>query len=104
MKILLADDHPLILNALPAVLNSLADKVEILLAKDFPSAFEMMEQNLDVDLLLMDLTMPGMDGFDAVENDSLDKVVALLCHLDDERIRADVEYCFCKTLLLCKRG
>ncbi|MBF0380024.1 MAG: response regulator transcription factor [Magnetococcales bacterium] len=66
MKILLADDHPLILNAMPTVLKRLADDVEIINSVDFPSTFQMLQQNPDADLVLLDLSMPGMESFAAV--------------------------------------
>lgn len=66
MKILIADDHPLIRAALPVILNQLGDPVRILESADFPSTFRVVEKNPDLVLLLLDLDMPGMDRFEAI--------------------------------------
>lgn len=62
MRILLADDHPLFREGVKPVLEKLDPDADILEAVDFPSAFEVMRQNGAVDLVLMDLSMPGMAG------------------------------------------
>ena len=66
MKILLADDHPLFREGVKPVLENLDATAEILEAVDFPSVFETMRRAEDIDLVLMDLNMPGMDGIDGV--------------------------------------
>jgi DNA-binding NarL/FixJ family response regulator len=66
MRILLADDHPLFREGVKPVLEKLDPDVEILEAADFPSAFESMHLAGEVDLVLMDLSMPGMAGVEGV--------------------------------------
>lgn len=66
MRILLADDHPLFREGVKPVLEKLDPDVEILEAIDFPSAFETMHQAGEVDLVLMDLFMPGMSGVEGI--------------------------------------
>jgi len=66
MKILLADDHPLFREGVKPVLEKLDPDAEVIEAVDFPSAFEAMRCNGEVDLVLMDLYMPGMPGIDGV--------------------------------------
>lgn len=66
MKILLADDHPLFREGVKPVLEKLEPEVEILEAVDYPSAFEAMHRASEVDLVLMDLFMPGMAGVEGV--------------------------------------
>jgi DNA-binding NarL/FixJ family response regulator len=62
MKILLADDHALIRAGLRSELVTLAPMVDFLEAWDAASLRQMFEQNRDLDLALVDLTMPGMQG------------------------------------------
>jgi len=62
MKILLADDHALIRSGLRSELSTLASMVDFVEAWDAASLREMFEQNRDLDLALVDLTMPGMQG------------------------------------------
>lgn len=62
MKILLADDHALIRSGLRSELATLADGVEFVDAWDADSLRRMLDAHRDLDLALVDLTMPGMDG------------------------------------------
>lgn len=66
MKILLADDHPLFRAGVKPVLEKLDRHVTIQEAVDYPSAFETMHQAGEVDLVLMDLYMPGMSGIEGI--------------------------------------
>ncbi len=66
MKILLADDHPMVRDGMKSVLRKLDDHVAILDAQDYPGAFELASQHPDLDLVLLDLYMPGMPGVDGV--------------------------------------
>lgn len=66
MKILLADDHPLFREGVRHVLAQLDSQVEILDAHDYPSLFALAARHPGLDLALVDLNMPGMDGHEAV--------------------------------------
>jgi DNA-binding NarL/FixJ family response regulator len=66
MKILLADDHPLFSEGVRHVLTQLAARVEILEASDYPGALALAAQHPDMDLALLDLSMPGMGPLDGV--------------------------------------
>lgn len=62
MKILLADDHALIRSGLRGELAALAAAIEFVEAWDADSLRRMFAQHRDLDLALVDLTMPGMEG------------------------------------------
>jgi len=62
MKILLADDHPLVREGVRQVLAQLEPPVEILDAHDYPSLFTRAARHPDLDLALVDLNMPGFAG------------------------------------------
>lgn len=62
MKILLADDHALIRSGLRNELAVLATAIDFVEAWDVASLRQMFEQHRDLDLALVDLTMPGMQG------------------------------------------
>jgi len=62
MKILLADDHALIRSGLRGELMQLDAAVEFVEAWDADSLRKMFERHQDIDLALVDLTMPGMNG------------------------------------------
>ncbi|MCB1420471.1 MAG: response regulator transcription factor [Notoacmeibacter sp.] len=62
LKFLVADDHPLFRNALKQALQGLAGETEILEAGDFDSAKQTVLSHEDLDLVLLDLSMPGTSG------------------------------------------
>lgn len=66
MNILIADDHNLVREGLKPFLEELADSVDILEASSFPDAWDKANSRNDISLILLDLRMPGMNGFDGV--------------------------------------
>ena len=63
VKILVVDDHPLIVEALHHVLKGLAADVEVLDARGAAEGRAQLETHPDIDLLLLDLGLPDVDGF-----------------------------------------
>jgi DNA-binding NarL/FixJ family response regulator len=61
--LLIADDHPLFRGALREAVNGLFAQVEIGEAGTFEGVTEFLERGGDVDLVLLDLRMPGTRGF-----------------------------------------
>ena len=61
-KFLIADDHPLFRGALKQALAGTGNAATILEAGDFESAKSLVAANDDLDLVLLDLTMPGAAG------------------------------------------
>lgn len=66
LKILIVDDHPLIRQALPGVLRQLDEAGVVLEASDWPRAAKLVEQHPDLNLILLDLHMPGVSGLEAL--------------------------------------
>jgi DNA-binding NarL/FixJ family response regulator len=62
MKVLLVDDHVLIRDALRGVIHELVPEAMILDAPECRQARRLIEQNLDIQLVLLDLTLPDGDG------------------------------------------
>ena len=62
-RILIADDHPLMLGALRQAVSGAIEGVEIHEAHDFESLAATLEAHPDMDLVLLDLSMPGVRGF-----------------------------------------
>ncbi len=62
MHFIIADDHPLFRGALRQVLSDQSEKVEIIEAGDFDTVKKLVGGREDIDLLLLDLTMPGGTG------------------------------------------
>ncbi|MEO7403248.1 MAG: response regulator transcription factor [Burkholderiales bacterium] len=63
MKILVVDDHPLILEALRSTLTELDRKVTLFDARTVADARLLVAAHEDAELLLLDLGLPGADGF-----------------------------------------
>jgi len=63
MKILIVDDHALFREGLCYVLKSLEAQVSILEASNYDSALQCVSENPDIDLILLDLHLPGKNGF-----------------------------------------
>ncbi len=63
VRILIADDHPLVLGALRQTVSGAIAGVEIHEAHDFDSLAATLEAHPDMDLVLLDLSMPGVRGF-----------------------------------------
>jgi DNA-binding NarL/FixJ family response regulator len=62
MKVLIVDDHGLIRDALARVLVDLAPGTTVREAADPRLALETIEHEPDLDLVLLDLALPGMHG------------------------------------------
>jgi DNA-binding NarL/FixJ family response regulator len=64
MKILIVDDHALFREGLAELLKGLDPEVQTLQAADANAAMEQTKLNVDIDLVLLDLHMPGPSGLD----------------------------------------
>ncbi len=62
-RLLIADDHPLFRGALREAVTGLFSQVDIAEAGTFEEVTDLAERGGDVDLILLDLSMPGVRGF-----------------------------------------
>ena len=67
-KILIADDHPLFREAIQNVIRDGFPGSEILETADLDSALAITLENDDLDLVLLDLNLPGMHGLNGLIN------------------------------------
>lgn len=67
MKLIIADDHDLVRDALATLVERDDSRATVLQASDFSSAFELADSHDDLDLVLLDVYMPGMDNLAGVE-------------------------------------
>lgn len=66
MKLLIIDDHPVVRDGLAALLRQLGPEVTVLLAEGASQGLSIADAHPDLDVVLLDLAMPGSDGFAAL--------------------------------------
>jgi two-component system nitrate/nitrite response regulator NarL len=66
MKLLIVDDHAMVRAGLAALLRQPRYDVQVLQARNASEGIDMIRANSDIDVVLLDVSMPGMNGFEAV--------------------------------------
>ena len=90
IRVLIADDHSLFAQALEAILGT-DDRFEIVaLAKNGGQAVELAD-SLDPDVVLMDISMPVLDGFAATKQLRKKRPDLPVLMLTGSNSRADVD-------------
>ena len=89
LKFLIVDDHPLFRDALRGTIGQTFSDATILEASSVDEGIAAAEANDDIDLVLFDLSMPGMQGFSGlltIRTRFPKLPVVVISALDDERI------------------
>jgi DNA-binding NarL/FixJ family response regulator len=93
-RILICDDHTLFVEGIKAMLRNESSLEIVGEARDGRQAVELVKE-LKPDLLLMDVSMPDMNGFDATQRvhelDSNIKVLILTMHDEEELVARCLE-------------
>lgn len=63
MKALVIDDHPVFITALETILKGIRNEIRVQTATSAESALSDIECHPDYQFILLDLSMPGLDGF-----------------------------------------
>jgi len=66
MKLLIVDDHPVLRDGLAALLAQAGPDTAVLQARDAREGLALVESHPDLDLIILDLAMPGMKGLQAL--------------------------------------
>ena len=67
MNILVADDHQLFIDGMHHILNKLDSSVSITESNSAEQAISILESGLEFDLILIDHSMPGIDGMSILQ-------------------------------------
>lgn len=68
VRILLADDHDLILDGLKNLIERLQPQFEVVTAHNLREAIEIAKQDRSISVILLDLNMPGMRGLEGLRD------------------------------------
>src|SRR5690349_11384944 len=85
-RVLVVDDHPIFRDGLAALVTSMPDMDLADVAEDGPQAIRAVSDS-DVDVVLMDLNLPGMSGVEATERiagESNAPAVLVITMVDDD--------------------
>lgn len=88
-KILIADDHPLFREAIINVIENSFEGCQTLETEDLDSALEIAQKEEELDLILLDLNMPGMNGLNGLitlRNDLPTVPVVIVSAEEDKQI------------------
>jgi len=88
-QVVIADDHPLFRTALKQAVSECIKPVEILEAESFPELLKLTESRPALEIVFLDLHMPGNDGFTGLtqlQNHFPDLVVIMVSSDDKPEI------------------
>ena len=87
INVALVDDHALLRNGLANVINNFGDYKVVFEADNGKHFIEQLKKNEKPDIVLMDITMPEMDGFETmkwIKNNVPNIKVLVLSMMDDD--------------------
>ncbi|MBL4661628.1 MAG: response regulator transcription factor [Alcanivoracaceae bacterium] len=67
MKIIIADDHDLVRDAISTLIKRDDHNADIMVASNFDQAYEILSNNPDTNLVLLDVYMPGMCNLESIK-------------------------------------
>ena len=92
-KILIADDHPLLLEGIRQVLEEDGRFEVVAEARNGADALSQLER-LDVEVALLDVRMPGMDGFECLDRIRVahPRVKIVLCSMQSDPVQIQAAF------------
>jgi DNA-binding NarL/FixJ family response regulator len=91
LKLLVVDDHALFREGICHVLLRLQDPINILEASNCKQALLIVSETPDVDLVLLDLNLPDMTGFEALDTLTKNYPALPIVILSASNLRSDIE-------------
>lgn len=96
MKVLIADDHWMVRESLKQVIRRLHKALDVYEAANVDEALALLRRHADIDLMLVDLVMPGLDEFEGLQKLRSEfpeiPVVIVSVHEDVEHVLRAVEH------------
>ena len=92
-QFLIADDHPLFREALKGALKSAFSELEVFESDNFDATLDLLKHHDELDLLLLDLHMPGNDdlyGLIRIREDYPDLPIAVVSGSEDIQVVSKV--------------
>ncbi|MGI2039781.1 response regulator transcription factor [Shewanella frigidimarina] len=86
IKVAIADDHPLFRAALTQAVQKSVNNAQVLEAENFQELIAIVEQHPDIELIFIDLHMPGNDGFTGLTllQNHFPDIVVIMVSSDDQ--------------------
>jgi two-component system, NarL family, nitrate/nitrite response regulator NarL len=66
MKVLIVDDHPVVRDGVATLLRQMGTDTTVLEAGGAAQALALVAEHADLDVVILDIVMPGLDGFGAI--------------------------------------
>lgn len=66
MKLMIVDDHSIVRDGLAALLEQVSRDTEVFQARDAEEGMQLLDSHNNFDVVILDLMMPGKDGFEAI--------------------------------------
>jgi two-component system nitrate/nitrite response regulator NarL len=66
MKLMIVDDHSIVRDGLAALLEQVSSDTEVFQARDADEGMQLLDSHNNFDVVILDLMMPGKDGFEAI--------------------------------------
>jgi two-component system nitrate/nitrite response regulator NarL len=66
VRVLIVDDHPVVRDGLATLLRQLGPDTVVLEAGDATEALALVTRNADLDIVVLDIVLPGLDGLEAI--------------------------------------
>lgn len=67
LKLMVVEDHALVREGMVRLLSQIEPDVSVIEAGDFEAALNALDNEGEVDLVLLDLALPGIDGFSGLD-------------------------------------
>lgn len=83
-KVLIVDDHPVVLDGLSLILSDVMKGAQVFTASSGSQALSTVEVNKDIDWVFLDVNLPDVDGIDLIKSLESKKITANIVVLSSD--------------------